>query len=189
MDESEQQPRPGLFEGQSLNSSNDGYTNASVIQIRLDTAPMLDSIEAFLRGKRIIGYEELPNGITRPRYGDSGKAKANEIGIQSIMSWLVLMFSPHAVQGNYADRQELNEYLCYVQKGMAKYIMANRLDWEISRQDYAGIVRGVMTLAEPYFSRLIQNKERESYAQTLRVNETSRYADNTNSGFSLFRRS
>lgn len=181
-DRAPEQPTRGLFENTGTNTSNDGYTTASVIQIRLDTAPMLDSIEAFLRGKRIIGYEELENGMTRPRYGASGKAKANEEGIQSIMSWLVLMFSPHAVQGNFGDRNELNEFLCYVQKGLAKYIMSNRLDWGVSRQDYSGIVRGIMVLAEPYFSRLIENKERESYAATMKVSETNRFAEPTSDG-------
>jgi len=171
--DAETQPR----QTEALNSSNDGYTNAGVIQLRLDTAPMLDTIEAFLRGRKIVGYRENEDGGYAPVYGSMGMAKMNEEGIQSLMSWLNLMFSPHTVQGNYGDRQELNEYLCYVQKGLAKYLMANREEWNLKRQDFAGVVRGIMNCAEPFFSRLIGNKERESYQATMRTVETNRMGE------------
>lgn len=165
----------------AMNASNDGYTSAGMAQMRLDTGPLLDNIEAFLRGKRILRYEETKEGY-RPVFGAVGKPKANEEGIQSIMQSVSQLFSPHTVQGNFADRQELNEFLCYVQKGLAKDIMANRVDWDIKRQDYSGIIRKIMFTAEPFFSRLIGNKERDSYATTMRIHENASYGEDHGRG-------
>jgi hypothetical protein len=161
-------------------TSNQEHVVQGVIQLRLDTQPMLDSIEAFLRGRRMLGYDQQ---TFKPVYGPIGSTKANEEGIQTIMSWITPLFSPHTVQGNYSDRDELNGYLCYVQKGLAKVIMANREEWEIKRQDYCGIIRFIMCTAEPFFSRLIQNKERESYQSTVRTVETNRQEVPSSNGF------
>jgi hypothetical protein len=157
--------------------SNGEFTQAGVLQLRLDTQPMLDGINNFLRGRALVGYKQDAEGMFVPVFGDAGRPKANEVGIQSLMSWLTPLFSPHTVQGNFKDREELNLYLCYVQKGLAKYLMANREEWEVTRADYSGIIRMVMVTAEPFYSRLIGNKERESYGQTMRVHETNSFGE------------
>lgn len=162
---------------ETYNTSSEGYQNNGLITIRLDTQPMLDSVEAFLKGTKVIGYKETPMGALTPIYGTAGKAKANDEGIQSIMAWITPLFSPHTVQGNYKDREELNQYLCYIQKGLAKYIMSNREAWGIKRQDYSGVIRMVMNTAEPFYSRLLENKERESYQATMRTVETNHFQD------------
>lgn len=156
-------------------ASNENYNAGGVITLRLDTQPMLDSIEAFLKGTKVVGYQEQPNGSIIPVYGRAGTPKANEEGIQSIMAWITPLFSPHTVQGNYKDRTELNNFLCYIQKGLAKYIMSNREEWCIKRQDYSGIIRLIMNTAEPFYSRLLENKERESYQSTIRTVETNNF--------------
>lgn len=166
---------------ESFSQSNDGYTSAGVIQLRLDTGPMLDQLEAFFRGRRIVGYSERGGSIV-PQYGPAGTPKMNDEGVQSLMSWLTPLFSPHTVQGNFKDRQELNVFLCYLQKGLAKNIMANREKWGIRRSDYSGIIREIMCAAEPFFTRLLENKERESYANTMRTVENNKV---DKGGFSL----
>lgn len=158
---------------QSTNQSNDGYTNAGVIQLRLDTGPLLDQLEAFFRGRRIIGYKE-EHGAVIPVYGDVGKAKMNSIGVQSLMSWLTPLFSAHTVQGNFQTVEDLYEFLIRLEIDIASYVYMNRYDWDISILDQDGIIDMIVNTANAFYTRLLFNKERESYAATIKSIESSR---------------
>ena len=162
---------------QSFNQSNDGYTNAGVIQLRLDTGPMLDNIEAFLRGQRIHHYDYSGKGAM-PVMASIGRPKMNDEGVQSIMSWLTPLFSPHTVQGNFATREELEDYLCRLEKSLGAYLWKNRREWETKIEEVDGIIDMIMNTAEPFFTRLLQNKERESYSNTMQTVERSQTSSN-----------
>lgn len=149
-----------------FNQSNDGFTTAGVIQLRLDTAPLLDNIEAYLRGTRVIGYEER-NGAMVAVYGTIGKPKLNEIGVQSVMSWLTPLLSPATVQGNFKTYDDLQNYLCRLEIDLYCYLMINNNTFALSLYEIDGITDMIMNTCEPFFSRLLENKERESYAATM----------------------
>lgn len=158
--------------GESWNMSNDGYTAAGVIQIRLDMGPELDQIEAFLRGRRIVGYEEGSNGALLPKIVNYGSPKMNEEGVQTLMSWLTGHFSPSTVQGNF-DEDRYDDYIFELDVQTRVMIATNRAKWGIKIEDFISIGDFIMLKARPFFSRLINNKERESYAQTMRSVESN----------------
>lgn len=158
---------------EAINQSNDGYTTAGVIQLRLDTAPMLDSIEAFLRGQRIAGYEKNKAGMVVPVYAAFGYPKMNEAGVQSLMAWLTPMFSPATVQGNFPTFDELNDYISEVEIDLSEYLWMNRVEWDLKKREVKGIIDGIVKVAIAYFSRLVGNKERESYGASMVHKESS----------------
>jgi len=166
-----------------FNQSNDGYTTAGVIQLRLDTAPLVDNIEAYLRGTRIIGYkEEL--GAMVPVFGTIGRPKLNEVGVQSVMSWIAPLMSPATVQGNFKTVDDLNNYLCRLEIDLYSYLMINIYDFALSEYDIDGLVDGIMNTCEPFFTRLLENKERESYSSTM-VSRESHARES--GGFKIFK--
>ena len=152
---------------EAYNQSNDGYTTAGVIQIRLDTGPLLDQLEAFLRGSRQQGYTTNPQGATVPVFQTIGRPKMNDIGVQSVMSWLTPLISPHTVQGNYPTINDLQEFLCRVEEDIYCYLMINIHEFGISHYEIDGIVDMIMNAAEPFLTRTIANKERDSYSNTM----------------------
>jgi len=163
--------------------SNEGYTTAGVISLRLDTNPLLEQIEANLRGTKIIGYREV-EGTFQPITASIGKAKLNESGVQSVMSWLTPLISPHTVQGNYKTIDDLNEYLCRLEIDLFSYLMINLHNFAINEYEIDGVTDMIINTCEPFFTRLIENKERESYGQTM-VHRESRSTES--GGFKFFK--
>jgi hypothetical protein len=167
-----------------FNQSNDGYTTAGVIQLRLDTAPMLDNIEAFLRGQRIRGYVQKDGAIV-PIFQSIGQPKMNDEGIQSIMSRLTTEFNPHTVQGNF-DKDDFFNFIYELDRSISCMVMTNRLRWGIKIEEYDAICDGIVHPAQAFFSRLIDNKERESYSTTMRTMESNRLEKNGGGLLNIF---
>lgn len=165
--------------------SNEGYTNAGVISLRLDTNPLLEAIEANLKGNKIIGYRE-ENGIFEPVTATTGRPKMNNLGVQSVMTWLTPILSPHTVQGNYKTVDDLNEYLIRLEIDLFCYLMINIHEFNISEYEIDGITDMIINTCEPFFTRLIENKERESYGQSI-VSRESRSLENNGGAFKFFR--
>lgn len=166
-----------------FNQSNDGFTTAGVIQLRLDTAPLLDNLEAYFRGTRIIGYKEQQGAMVAV-FGTIGKPKLNEQGVQSLMSWLTPLLSPATVQGNFKTYDDLQGFLCRLEQDLYNYMMINLHKWQISIYEIDGICDMILNTAEPFFSRLLENKERESYSNTM-VSKENRTQEA--GGFKLFK--
>lgn len=164
---------------EAFNQSNDGYSTASMVQFRLDTGPMLDGIEAFFRGQRITSWKE-EDGAVKPVFSPIGKPKMNAEGVQSMMSWLTPLFSPHTVQGNKTE-EEYVDYMVRLGFDLREMVMTNLHNWEIKIEDYNVICDMIMNTADMFFSRTIDNKERESYMQSLRT--TERLSQDTGGGF------
>jgi hypothetical protein len=151
--------------------SNGESPSSGVIHLRLDTSGMLDQIEAFLRGTRLMGYQQGKDGSLKPLYMANGRAKLNDEGVQSVMSWLTLHLSPHTVQGNFKE-DRYDEYIMEFEFDFRQMLMTNLHHWEVKIEDYNTITDGIMLTVQPFFSRLIDNKERESYNQTVKSQET-----------------
>lgn len=156
-------------EGQGAMFSNQGYDAVSALQIRLDTAPILDNIEMFLRGERVI-YKKGEDGSIIQDKLKLGEAKANELGIQSILTVLTGIINPQVVQGNF-DKPTYYHFVETFHIDFATQVVANCRYWEIKENDMDMIVDFVMNIVSPFMSRVIDNKERDSYAATIRTSE------------------
>lgn len=154
-------------------TSNLGSTDSSVLEIRLNTKQLLDRIHHYLKGTRVvIQMDEEGNPVYIEE--NIGLPKANPAGIHSIMAWLESTINTQVVQGNFSSvDNELDNYLYSYRLDFAYYIMGNLPAWEIKESDFEGIIDMVMIQVRPFMSRLVDNKERDSYSQTIKHNESS----------------
>jgi len=148
----------------------------NILKMRLDTQPLLDQIEYFMRGARwTIG--QSPNGEIKTRKVVMGVPKANDLGIQSILNWLTSTINPQTVQGNFpVDKhgysQMYENYIFEFQVNLGMYIVLHCYEWRIDDDEIEGIIDFIMNLVKPFMSRLIGNQERKSYAKTMESKET-----------------
>jgi hypothetical protein len=165
--------------------SNSDFTTASVIAIRLNTDELLQKIEYFLRGKEVNFYTNA-EGITKAQLDDSGIPKANKRGIQSILNKCRAIINAQTVQGNYKEDfyfQAIRE----IRIDIAHDCFCNRYRWELEN-DYSikEIPDTIMAIVEPFLSRLIGNKERESYSQSMQSKQVNTLNDSK--GLDLFKK-
>jgi len=174
------------YKGTGITSTNYGYNLAGVMELRLDTRPILDQIEAFLRGKRLLGYRDGKDGFNEAVWGSIGKARANDEGIQSLLSWLEHSINSQTVQGNFSPEQ-YDDYICEFEIDLGEYIMINLHNWDININEIDGIINCIMKVTIPFFSRLIDNKERESYGQTMKSIESNTVEKKKGGLFGMFK--
>lgn len=144
-------------------------TNSNLMQLRLDTQDLLDKIQAFLKGEK-LEYLQTATGIV-PNLIKMGEAKMNTRGIQSIMAWLTSVLSPMCVQGNF----DIDLYYTYIRKfllSLGYNLVLNSNKWDLADCDIELVYDEIKTTIVPFFSRLIGNKERESYIPTMQMRET-----------------
>ena len=167
--------------GTQQQSSNQGYNHGTALKIRLDTKALLDACEVFLSGKKLIAAKK-ENGEIMTEYLTIGEPRLNAVGVQSLMNKLSLIFDPAVVQGNYDQKRWVHE-ICTIRLSMAKELMTNLYNWEIKESEYAGIIDSIMVAVKAYLSRLIENKERESYDNTIKHLESQILREKGRLGF------
>jgi len=173
--EEEQEPQPMSQQGQMgyNEQSNYGFVQSSALELRLDTQKVLIEIEKFLRGKMTYQYIDEKTGRIKTETVDVGKPKANDIGIQGIMALCKSILAPHIVQGNMTEEMYYN-FMHRWHLRIADHLMSNLHNWEINHADFEGIMSYIVDAGEVFLTRTINNKERESYTQTVKSIENSR---------------
>lgn len=145
----------------------------SIIQFRLDTSPVLARIRTFLTGKvTSVAYDENKNPVIQEK--EITAAKANDKGIQWIISYCENILNPSVVSGNFEDTGFYERYIAEVHDALLTNLMNNLFDWEIDIEDYSPIIDTIMAVIQPFMSRLIKNLERESY-NTIKINDSNTY--------------
>ena len=157
------------------------YATLSALQLRLNTQPLLDQLEMFLKGERTV-YSEVGGKINSEKI-TTGKEKVNDKGVQSIMAYVSSIINPSVVQGNF-DAEQYENYIYNCRLELTEDVVINRGIYNIDGDDLNLIINFCMKLIEPFISRLIDNKERDSYEATLRTVENSRLE--TGKKFGLF---
>lgn len=155
----------------------------SSFELRLNTNPLLIEIEAFLKGKRSYIEQVYTTSGTPSRLNkveEIGKPMCNAEGVKNIMSKLRLIFNQHTVQGNIKEDSVYRMfYTSRVRRELTQMILVNRYKWNIEKNDVETIVDNIMNAVHPFFSRLLDNKERESYIPTIKQVDTTQITDNT----------
>ena len=152
--------------------------DANIIQIRLDTQKLLEKIELFLKGSREV-YSKDETGQIIVQHLKVGEPKANDEGIQSLLNWLNGTINAQVVQGNFpstssGDSPAYNRYIKEYHIELTELLILNIYNWGIKEGEINGIISFIMLLVQPFFSRLIGNKERESYSESLRSEERTK---------------
>lgn len=157
--------------GVLTSSNNQGYMTESVMRYRLDTREVLIDIEMQLRGQQVEYSRNLKTGEIVETVKTVGTPKMNDEGIQSIISYLRSVLGPHTVQGNF-DRDGYDDLICEIDIYLSENVMTNLHNWGVKIEDYNHILDTIVTTLRLFLSRTIDNKERESYAATMRSYES-----------------
>ena len=165
----EQQDQNYFSSGMSTN--NRDYQTTSIVQIRLDTKEILDKISVFLSAELLIQTTN-EDGVVVIERESVGTPKCNKKGLQSINSFISSLVNSQVVQGNY-DALTYRQTMFFVRNELTKSIIIGKHEWEIHDYDCETIIDFCMNLIEAFMSRLIDNKERESYASSVKVSENS----------------
>jgi len=165
-----------LMNQEGNSSINKPSADASLIEIRLRTEPILKQIEVFLSGEKI--ETTLVNNQLIAYKVKVGQPKANRQGITSILNWIANVLNSQVVQGNfYTDKSGFSkeyEDFCYnFRIDFGDELMINLYKYGINEEDFMGIIDSIMNIIVPFMPRLKDNKERESYYKTLESKETS----------------
>lgn len=166
--------------GKALELGKEG-DSTGILQIRLDTAIVLNRIRNYLTGKiEYVVYDD--KGIPFTQVEEVAKPKANREGVQTIMSYAENIVNSATVQGNF-DEHDYDVYIDNLWAGLIDDLMINLYEWDIKEYDYHPIINTLIYAIIPYISRLKDNKERESYNQTMRVMESQNIKESKNKIF------
>lgn len=177
---------------QSFNAmmSNAYAIQSSALQMRLDSSMIVENIELFLRGAKIVQTQD-DEGKILDRMVSIGKPRANDSGIQAILNWSQLILNPQVVQGNFpidgtGVSSKYEDFMYFFRIDLTYNILVNLYLWEVEEFDVPLIVDSICSAIEPFMTRLIGNLERTSYNETMRVMESNTMREQAPSGFRLF---
>ena len=144
------------------------------LEKRLNTQQIVEDIEMFLQGKKIIQYTNSKGDteINMVPICEGAQGKANPKGIQTILSIIICAFNTQVVQGNF-NEGELSRFIYEIHMSLIKNIMYNLVEWEIAEEDYEIIIDTIIHMIWAFMTRTKDNKERESYIETIRHMETT----------------
>lgn len=167
---------------------NKAINNYNLLQLRLDPSSIINEIKMFLNAEIEIVKQD-DDGNFKREVLPIGVPKANKKGVASILNWIQMTINPQVVQGNFpSDRQGKSEmyeqYIEEFQLDLGDMIYINLYNYGIDESEAQSIIDAIMNLVKPFMTRLIDNKERESYGDTFRE---VRNPENTKSGIPLFK--
>jgi hypothetical protein len=166
----------------SYNTSTNGFDQkASALKIRLDATKLIEDIELYLSSTMIQVFQNEDGKLYQKRQ-QFGTPKANEEGVQSILSVLGGILNAQIVQGNFELHEDYESYIQELNISLATNFMINRIKWGITKENYEFIIDTIMLMLIPFMTRLIRNKERESIGETIRTVESSRITDERGGG-------
>lgn len=153
------------------NSIVTGGASEGVIKLRLDTNDIITKTELFLRGKKIVPYinEETQEQVLKVE--NIGSALMNEEGIQCVLLTLNQTVSSIGVQGNWKG-QYFEQFIAEVDNNFSCDLWVNLHKWGVKLENYNVICNGMMNLLQEFASRIIDNKERESYGMSMKTSES-----------------
>lgn len=165
-------------------SNNQGYNDGNALQVRLNTEPILQQLEFYLRGieeRLTVGTDGEPK-VTLLQVA---VPKANSTGVHNIMSWISMHFNTQVVQGNIKDFDHLSDFIAYFREDLTDYLMNGLYDWEISLSDFSGIIDMIVGMTKLFLSRLVNDGERRSYTNTIQHKESNSSTLDKRGGFGL----
>lgn len=135
---------------------------ANVLAIRLNPEETLEKIELGLRG---IQYKESydSKGNLKIKEIKVGEPLANDEGINEIMYFLRSIFDNQVVQGNLEGGDQYTEIVKNTHLDLNDKCFFFSEDLGINLRSHHTILTTIPRKAELYLTRLLKNKERESY--------------------------
>jgi len=168
-----------------LISNNTDYVGGNALEIRLRTEPVIERFEMFLKGlKQEVSINE-ETGQPYYYFSNAGKPKANDEGIHSMMAWVSGIINTQVVQGNIESQEDLFDFMVDFRLDFFEILTKRMYDWEVNEEEIEGISDMICKQVKLFLSRTVNNKERESYAQTITHNESSSSSIKERGGFRI----
>jgi hypothetical protein len=159
-------------ERQQQQVNNMNYVTESALNMRLGVDDHLFRFELFLRGKKITQVAD-ENGVLKPIEVNAGEPKLNEEGVQSILGFVSAIVSTPNVMGNIDDFR-FGNFLYRTRIDISNTLLYNVVNWEVKENYMSYIVDMAMSTVELFVSRTIDNGERDSLSNTVRISENSK---------------
>lgn len=145
----------------SSSAYNPGIQDSTFLQYRLDTTNLIEQIKITLSGKLQQNYIVGDNikSVTE----DVSKPLVNKQGFASIVNYVTSNINNQVVQGNISEDYHSN-FCADIREDFSYICIVNMYEWCIDEQYFEYIVNTVVGTIKLFLTRLINNKERESYA-------------------------
>ena len=160
--------------------TNQGYNTAGIIQIRLNTEPIINQIELCLKGKT-QNLKEDSDGNIQIETVKIGSPIMNDEGVQSVINYTQTVVNSQTVQGNLTY-EHFEFLICQIRKEIAFIVALNYPSWSMKIENCDFVVNTVCNLVELFLSRAIDNEERLSYAATIKTQEKAVLQQSKNFG-------
>ena len=154
-------------EGQFFESRNLQHTE-NTMRLMLDSNDILREVEIFLKGYYVVPkFNEKDNTTTHEKV-HVGEAKANDVGVQSIMFWLRTKINPLTSLSNISDDQ-YSSFLFRTRRSLARNLMAQRKNYGINLANYTEIMDVVMETLEPFLTSAITGGHRRAFTSNQKT--------------------
>jgi hypothetical protein len=177
------QNNPQDYVSYGTSSNNAGYNLATALQLRLDTSPVIKEFDMYLKGVQVQWFQN-DNGQLVNKIMWKGKRVVNDEGYQAVMQFINLVVNSQSAQGNFIDEDMYADYICRARKDLAVDLMTNRQRFGLDSKDYHGLMSRIMRIVEIFMTRPLYNKERDSYAASMRIQESLQTAPQKGGFFS-----
>lgn len=159
--------------GQSSNNLTymNNPSSEGVIKLRLDTAKLLQDFEFFLTGKKLVPVFNPEKQVTEFYTEQRGKRLINDEGLMSVLMILNNTVNSQGVQGNW-KAEYFEQSVQETDYNFSCDLWVNMRRWEVDIENYNIICNAFMNLYQQFASRIIDNKERESYGLSMRTSES-----------------
>ena len=142
-----------------------------VIKIRLDTSRLINDMEMFLKGVKTSMFFNPETQQTQIVTTNVGIPLMNDYGIQCTLMTVNQVINSQGVQGNWT-LDYFKQFVCETDITFSKNLWVNLKKWGVELTNYNVICDAFIGLVQEYSSRIIENKERESYGMSMKTTES-----------------
>lgn len=160
---------------------NPGYTDASVMKLRLDSDPIKIKLQRLLLGRETKLVRDDKTGRWYENIVYFSEPKMNILGFNAVMMFVESTVNPATVLGNF-DEQTYGDYIADFREGLSDDFMLNCQFYELKDNDWNTIINSITLLIRAEKSRTINDGERKNLQGTTSVQETNYVAPKGKSG-------
>lgn len=157
---------------QGVMTSNQQFTNANALHIRLDMNDEIANFQKYILGVETI-YVEGENGEPVQQVIKTGERVVNDLGFQSLMAWISFVINKHTVMGNFIDEDWYGRFMKDLHMDVWQDLIINRKRYGIDSKQVQSLQAKFMMCTRLILTRPIFDKERQGMNSTTRIEERS----------------
>jgi hypothetical protein len=136
--------------------------NPGTIELRLDTEGLMRDLRLNLQGNDLVPEIDKDTGIMVLVVKPTTEPILNARGIHRVLMMIRLVTNSLGVQGNWKS-EYFEQFICEFDCELSVNCWVNNDDWNLDMKEYNHLCDSIIGFCQQFHSRLIDNKERESY--------------------------